>query len=142
MTANRKVTGKANSIPGGLAVSAAMSMLITLAVVAIGGYLLSKEIVAQEQIGYCSMVALLAGSVLGAVTAAQKIKHQKLLVGVLNGVVYYLMLLALTALFFSGQYQGMGVTLLLVLGGSVVGAILANREPKNRNPYRRKKINR
>jgi len=142
MTLNRKVTGKASSIPAGLAVSAAVSMIITLLVVTIGAYLLSKEILPQEQIGYCSMTALLAGSVLGAVTAARKIKHQKFLVGIFSGIVYYLVLLALTALFFGGEYQGMGVTLLLVMGGSMIGAILANREPKSRRAMGRKKYNR
>lgn len=142
MTLNRKVTGKASSIPAGLAVSGTFSMVITLLVVMIGAYMLSNGILPQEQIGYCSMTALLSGSLLGAVTAARRIKHQKLLVGLLNGVVYYLSLLAITALFFGGQYQGMGVTLLLVLGGSAIGAILANREQKTRRPYGRKKSNR
>ena len=142
MTVNRKVTGKAASVPSGLAVSAAISMLITLIIVAIGAYMISNGILPQEQIGYCSMTALLAGSMAGSIMAARKIKHQKLVTGLLSGAIYYLILLAITALFFGGQYQGMGVTLLLVMGGSAIGAILANRKPKMRTPYGRKKINR
>ena len=142
MTLNRKVTGRAMSIPAGLAVSATVSLLVTLLVVVIGANLLSKEILIQENIGYCAMLALLLGSSLGAVTAAKGIKHRKLAVGMMSGGVYYLLLLGITALFFGGQYQGMGVTLILVLGGSLIGAILANRERGKGTVKRRKKSHR
>jgi hypothetical protein len=42
-----------------------------------------------------------------------------------SGAGYYLTLLAMTALFFGGQYQGMGVTLGLVLAGAGTATLLS-----------------
>ena len=128
MTLNQKVTGRAASIPAGLAIAGVISMLVTMLVVVLGGVLVSSEIIAYEHIGYCSMMALLVGSAVAAITAVNRIKHQKMLVCILSGVVYYMILLSVTALFFGGQYRGMGVTLLMVMGGCALGAIISNRE--------------
>ena len=139
---NQKMTGRASTIPGGLAIGETVGMLITLLIVVVGAVLVSNEVIDFENIGYCSMIALVLGSVTGAVTAVKKIKRRKFLMGVLSGVVYYLMLLMVTALFFGGQYRGMGVTLLLVLGGSIAGAIMANREKGRGMKHRSGKIHR
>ena len=136
MTMNQKMTGRAASLPGGLAIAGAVSMVATLVIVVTGAVLVSNEIIAFENIGYCSIAALLLGSFLGTITAVHRIKRQKVLIGILSGGVYYLMLLSITALFFGGQYKGMGVTLLVVIGGSLLGVILSNRE-KGRGRNRR-----
>ena len=128
MTVNQKVTGRASSIPGGLAIAGVVSMITTVIIAVIGAILISREIMSQEHIGYCVMLALLVGATAGSVTAASKIKHRKALVTMLSGVVYYLVLLLVTTLFFGGQYRGMGVTLLVIICGSILGLILVNRK--------------
>lgn len=140
MTVNQKMTGRAASLPGGLAIAAAVSMLATLVIVVTGAVLVSNEIIAFENIGYCSMAAILLGSFFGAITAVSRIKRQKVLVGILSGGVHYLVLLSITALFFGGQYKGMGVTLLVVIGGSLLGVIFSNREKGRGTTGRRRKI--
>lgn len=138
----RKMTGRAASIPAGLAIGALVSMLATIIVTAVGAHLIMSEVLPQEQIGYCSIAALLCGAILGAVTAAGKVKHRKLLVCLLSGLVYYCVLLAVTALFFGGQYQGMGVTFVTVCLGCAAAALLTSREKKSKTPQRRKKTRR
>ena len=128
MILNQKVTGRASSIPGGLVIAGVVSMITTVIIVVIGAILISREIMSQDHIGYCVMLALLAGATAGSATAAGKIKHRKALVTMLSGVVYYLVLLLVTALFFGGQYRGMGVTLLVIICGSILGLILVNRK--------------
>ena len=139
MVLNKKVSGRASSIPAGLAVSGVASMVTTLMVTAIGASLIARETLPQEQFGFCAIAALLLGSIFGAVTAVKRIKHRKMLVGVLSGVVYYIMLLGMTVLFFGGRFSGLGVTLLVVLCGSLIGALLSSKEPgKGRIKNRRK----
>lgn len=124
MVLNRKVTGTASAMPVGLAMGLAASLGITLVGSAILAWLVGSEKLGQGSIGYGSLVILLLASVLGAVTAFGKIRHRRMLVCVLSGVLYYGSLLCVTALFFGGQYQGMGVTALVVLGGCLCVALL------------------
>lgn len=137
MIQNQKPTGRAMGMPGGLAVGAVVSVVITLAGCALLAKLVSGEIVDAGYIGYGVMVMLLAASFLGAMTAQGKIKHRTLLVCMLSGVVYYLLLLSVTALFFGGQYYGAGVTGLLVMGGSATAALAAAGKGTGRKQRRK-----
>ena len=84
----------------------------------------------------------LAVTLAGAAVAVGKIKRRRVYVCLLSGGIYYGILLAMTALFFGGQYQGMGVTALLVLAGSGLVALLGLRGEKGAKPRRRKIGNR
>jgi len=126
-------------MPSGLALGAAVSMAATIAISFIGAQLIMNEVIAQEQIGYCSLAALLTGTILGAVTSARKVKHRKLVVCLLSGGVYLLILLATTALIFGGQYEGLATTCLTVMIGSVAALLIQNRDGKQKNRRRRKK---
>lgn len=137
---DRKMTGRAASIPGGLAVGALVSMAVTILISAIGAHLIISEVLPQEQIGYCSIAALLTGAILGATTASKKVKHRNLMVCLLSGLVYYCTLLATTAMFFGGQYEGMGVTFIIILLGCTAAALISSREGKTN--HKRKKIHR
>lgn len=129
MTVNAKPTGRAVSIPAGLATGGIASMAVTIAAAAILAKLISDELVAMEYMGYGIMAILLISSWTGAAVARTKTKRQKWLVSVLAACVYFLTLLAVTALFFGGQYSGAGETGLLILCGSMVGCLL-NRPGK------------
>ena len=127
------------SIPSGLAAGAAVSIVATVVISFVGAQLILNEVMTQDRIGYCSMAALLAGTILGAVTASGKIRHRKLLMCLLSGGVYFCLLLAATALFFGGQYEGFGVTFLTVLMGSFAAALMTSREGKGGKKRKRKK---
>ena len=136
MTVNQKVTGTALSVPAGVAMGSAVSLLITAVGSMLVAKLISEEVLMDTAIGYGAMVILLLASALGAMIAATKVKRLKLQVCLLTGVAYYGALLAVTALFFGGRYQGMGVTALLVLAGTGSTILLNAREKKPRK-YRK-----
>ena len=138
----QQVKGRAVSMPGGLAIGAGISMLVTMIVAAIGANLVMKQILPQENIGYCSIIALLAGGITGAITASAKVKHRKLVVCLLSGLVYYVTLLSITALFFGGQYEGMGVTFVTIAIASVAAALISSREGKQQKHRGHKKSHR
>ena len=85
--------------------------------------LLDSQTIQESGVGYGSMLLLLLSSAAGTFTAAKTIKRQMLPMGMLSGLCYYAMLLAITTLFFGGQYQGMGVTALVVMAGCCVTAL-------------------
>lgn len=133
MSSTRKVTGTASSIPAGLALGGFTSLVLTAAGSALTAYLILSEQLPEAAVGYCALMILLLSSAAGAWIAVKRIKHRRLFVCGLSAAVYYGILLSITALFFGGQYQGMGVTALTVLGGAGAVALLgANGTPSGR----------
>lgn len=130
MVADRKVTGKAASMPAGILIGACAGLALTIAEAVGFGCLISKEVLQENSIGYCAMIMILTSSFLCAMLASAKIKHRKLYVCVLCSALYYLILLSMNALFFNGQYQGMGVTALLVAAGGGTAALTCLKQPK------------
>ena len=125
MMVNTRPTGRAMSLPGGLAMGLGVSMFVTVAASLILTKLVLGERMQMQNIGYGILILLIAAAFLGAMVAQGRVKRRKLLVCVLSGVVYYGVLLGVTAMFFGGQYSGVGVTGLLILAGSGAAALLA-----------------
>lgn len=136
MTVNRKVAGTAVTMPVGIAIGWEISIAVTLVGSVLVAKLISDEILQSTAIGYGVMLILLLASVLGAVVSIAKVQRRRLQVCLLSGAVYYASLLACTALFFGGQYQGMGVTALVVLAGVGTVVLLGCREKKQKK-YRK-----
>ena len=118
MTVNQKVTGRAISMPAGLALGAALAMIWTVAGAMIVAKLIESEVIQETDMGYGAAGILLIGSFLSSVTAFARIKRQRLMVCAMSGIVYLLCLMGATALLFGGQYSAVGVTAVLIMAGS------------------------
>lgn len=138
MIINRKATGRASSMPIGVLAGGACAFAGTMLTSAVLAKLVDMEIIPQDKIGYGIMVLLLLCAFLGANEACRRVKRQYLIVSAISAGVYYSMLLSVTALFFGGQYSGMGVTAVLVLCGSLLAVFLrsGNREGRKRRKIR------
>lgn len=137
MVTQHKATGRASSQPSGLAAGAVVSMVVTVIICTLGAWLVTSEILPQEQIGYCSITALLLSAMLGSMAAMNRTKRKRLSVCLMNGGIYYGLLLVITIVFFDGSFQGMGVTLAVVLAGSLAAILTANtgrKQKYNRRP--------
>ena len=138
MVTSQKSTGRTMSVPAGLALGGGISLLFTVLSAMVLAWMVDKEKLAWENIGYGIMITLLLAAILGARIAYSRIKRQRLLVCGLTGVVYLGLLLSITALFFGGQYDGALVTGVLILGGSVVAGLIPSGEQRNSAGKRRK----
>lgn len=136
MIVDSKNTGRALSMPAGLALGGVSSLTMTILLSAVLSKLVDAETLSEENIGYGVMVLLLVASFAGSLISSARIKHQRMLVCLLSGIIYFGILLSITALFFGGQYEAVGVTAILVLGGSITAAFVGLRE--NRGGKRRK----
>lgn len=123
MTGKLKNTGRATSMPVGLLSGLAVSFGVTILGIGMIAKALDMEKMREGAIGYAVMVLLLAASFAGALVSRNRIKRQYLLVCGLSALMYFLTLLSITALFFGGQYEAVGVTGLLVLGGSMLALL-------------------
>ena len=138
MTVNQKVTGTASTIPVGLALGVLTSLGITILASAVTAWLILRGTLAENSVGYCAMVILLLASMAGAAVAIGRIKRRRLQMGLAAGAIYYGCLLAVAALCFGGIYDGMGVTALMVLCGSML-VILLGPGDQNRAVCRKRK---
>lgn len=137
MTVNRKPTGTASSIPAGLGWGCASATAVMLMGTFVTAKMIDKEILGWNRSGYAIMVILLLSSWVGAMMASGRIKRRRLTICMAAGAVYMIMLMLMTALFFGGQYNGVGETGLLILCGSTLAAF---SQPKKRNGRIKAKI--
>ena len=137
MTAS-KLTTRAMTIPAGLLCAAGASLGVTLLGAGGAAWAVLRGIIPEKGTGYCAMVILLLASMAGSSVAAGTIQRLRTQMCLAAAGTYWLCLLTITALFFGGQYQGVGVTALMVLCGSGLVILLAPGS-KNRAGCRRRK---
>lgn len=138
MVTNHKATGRASSLPGGLAWGALVNMALTLIGSGVVAFLVDRETMPVNGIGYGAMVILVVSALSGAMMAWKKIKRLRLQVCLLSGGIYYMMLLGMTMLFFGGQFSGMGVTALMVACGSILAILVGFSKGRGgKRPYHR-----
>ncbi len=127
MVRNHKVTGTATPMALGLAIGVGTALLILGISAMVITWLALGERMPVSAIGYGVMVAHLLAVCIGGVIASNAIKHRKVFVCLIVGCVYFLCLIGCTAMFFGGQYQGMGVTALVIAGASGLTGLLMSR---------------
>ena len=133
-------SGKAVSIPKGLAIGNGISLGLTLLLSLGLAGLISRERLQWDQIGYGILVILFCSALLGATISVKAVKRQRLMIAMGSGLLFWATLIAITALFFGGQYDGMLVTGLIILAASGTVALMGLRREKRKGtaPYRRK----
>ena len=139
MPVKQRASGKAISTPAGIGLGLLASVTVTVGGAAILAWMVSGERMGGDAIGYGAMVVLFLSSLLGALLAANRIKRLRVQMCLISGGAYYLTLLGITALFFGGQYQGMGVAAILVLVGCGTAALVGLRGGKGKQLKFRKK---
>lgn len=138
MVTKRKVTGTAMSVPAGIAVGVGVSAGMAVLGAALIAWLVDGTYINEAGVGYGAMITLLISSATGAWIAIQLVKHQKLPVALSCGVAFFALLVGITAFFFGGQYQGVVPTVLIVIGGSLLPALLSSIGQGNRTRKYRK----
>lgn len=124
MVTRKKVTGKAMSFPVGTSLGVMISIAATTVLCAVLTWLVLGNTVSESVLGYISIGILLLASALGAWVASAKIKRRPMLVCLLTGGGYLASLLAATAVFFGGQYQGVVASAAAVMAGSIMTGLL------------------
>ena len=121
----KKLTADGSAvIPLGLGIGLLVSILFTVAGAAICAWLISSERIGEESIGLLAAVIVILAAAVGAFSASLTVKKMRLQICLLSGVCYFLVLLATTALFFGGQFKGIGIGLIAVSAGCVPIAFL------------------
>lgn len=130
MVTNRKVTGKAGSIPKGVAIGTAVALLLTLLVAFGMTQLVLTEKMSENGIGYGAMITLPFVSGISSWIAVGIIRRRRMQVCLLSAASYFIVLCAINILFFGGQFGGLWLSMLLIFAGAFGVGVLGLRGDK------------
>jgi len=129
------------SVPGGLALSAGISIGITLLLSGILAKLMDIQKLTWEQAGYWIMAMLFLSAFAGAKSAVGTVRRRRMAVSVMSGALYWGCLLCITALFFGGKFDAVPETALIIIAGSGCAAMISAPETRpGRNKKRKRKL--
>lgn len=115
-------------MPAGFALGVSASLLITVLGAALIAKLVDRETIGEGSIGYGILIVMILASWLGSLVSYGRIKRRRAVVCLAAGGIYFLVLLSFTALFFGGEYSGVGVTALLIFCGSMLAVLPGLRQ--------------
>lgn len=130
MVTNKKVRGKAWPIPKGLAMGTAVAVLLTILFAVGMTQLILTETISEAALGYGAMILLPMASAISALIAVGIIKRRRMQICLLAGLAYFIALGLINVVFFGGQFEGVGVSLLLILLGVLCVGVLGLRGEK------------
>ncbi len=133
MKVHSKNTGRASSMPKGIAAGVIFAICLTLILGAILAFFISREVIRQENTGYWVMPILFLASGAGSCLSYRKVQHRRMLIFGLTAAIYLVSLMAITALFFGGRFEGFFPTALLILSGSGTAFFLFGGGKRNRS---------
>lgn len=133
MAVKRKLSGKGISIPIGIAIGVVTAIGVTLLGALAMAAMVIRETVPMDGIGVGAMGILILASALGSWIGSGLTKQKKLLVCGLTALVFYLVLLSVTAVCFDGVYDGMGLTALLLTAGAGVPLLSGLRKKSGKS---------
>ena len=122
-------------IPAGIAIGTLISLVVSIIGAAVSAWLVSSEKMGEGGIGYAALVVVALAAVSGAWFSTSMIRRLRLQMCLLSGGCYFLCLLAMTALFFEGQYRGIGSVLIAILCGCGIVALA----PRTKSQYKSKR---
>ena len=130
MVSSKKASGRAAPFPAGIAVGVVVSVTVTALLSIALTFMVLTGVLENRMIGYGIMAIICVSVLLGDMIAIVRVKRRGMLVAQLTGGIYYLALLGATAVFFGGEYRGVGVTALLVaVTNTLVGmAVLLKKQ--------------
>ncbi len=130
---------KTACVAAGGAVGAGVSVCATFVLSAIVAKLVDTGALGEGWIGHSALAITFLSAWVGASAGYGHARQRRLEVSALSCGIYFLLLLALTAVAFGGMYTGVWKSLLLVVSAALVAALPALRKGRG---VKRKRIHR
>ena len=111
------------SMPAGVGIGVGVATVLSLAGAALLAWLIGSEKMNENAMGMGSLILLALSSAIGSIIANICIREKKLIVTAATSATFFILLLAITALLFEGQYHHVGATALSILAGGMIAII-------------------
>ena len=131
---------KGRSIPLSIIIGICASILLTLTGATIAAALLVSERIGIQAVSTAAAITAVIASGTGSWLSSLLAGKQRMQVCLLTGAGYFMLLLAMTALFFEGSYENVPVRLIFTLLSSTLVGFLGMKEKRNRKTNRFKKV--
>ena len=128
-----KANGRAASVPAGMAMAAAASMILTVVLSVLIAYFMNQGKISWEQAGYWIMAMLFISAFVGGKLAYSAVKRQRLFISFMSGIIYWGLLLCITALFWGGNYGPIWETAGIIGAGCLTSALLKGGRSRKKN---------
>lgn len=120
-----------------IGLGAIAGLLSTILATMVLALLINKEVLGQTSVKMGAGIILFVSAAIAALVSMGK-GSNKLPVAVITGALYCLCLLCINALFYSGEYAGVPVSVLLAMCAAA-GAGIVSSSKKNKGKYKRKR---
>jgi putative membrane protein (TIGR04086 family) len=135
----RKKNGIAG-IPAGIGIGSLVSIMITLIGAAVTAVLITGERIGEQQIVYGSAAALLLGAFIGGLLASSIAGEKRMIVSIGCGIVFFVLLLCVTALVFDGFFENIWTTALLIIGTSAAAGLVGLRRKPTSRTFKKRRV--
>lgn len=139
MTLKTSMKKDEKSVVRKMIVGIVTSMLVLSAVLALIAILIKADIMDETGLGYYIVFGHLLAIITGCRIAIAERKENKLITCLLLGAVYCTLMLLMTAIFFGAQYQGVPATMIVMISGCVLAALVNKNGMKAGKTRRSKK---
>ena len=140
MKLKTKIALAPSSVPGAVAKGVLWGLAITVLGASIISALMLREILKENAIGYSAMGILLLASYAGSKISSSSGVQNRWLITLLYALCYAAALLALNAIFYRGGYEGVGATILLIIGGSIAALLTGGKSGRSNIRLNKKRL--
>jgi len=130
---------KEKSIPLAVGMGAGISMAAMLIGTLVVALMVTNQTIGEDATGYGVIIVTVLSAIIGSTVSILIARSRVLILSLLTSISFAMILLAMTALFFGGQYSGVPVTILVIIGSGVSVALIAGKYLNQPKSYRRKR---
>jgi putative membrane protein (TIGR04086 family) len=124
-----------SSMPVNIGVGLIIGWIITIVVTLAMATIISSGKDKEYLIGTSSIIAVILSSVVSAILVSKHAERNKMIYALISGIVYFVSLLCVNALFYNGTFTGVGYYALLILGASVSVGLICSRKSNRKIGY-------
>ncbi len=126
---------KGSSMPVIVGVGLIVGWIITIVLTLAMATIISSGNDKEYLIGTSSIIAVILSSVVSAILVSKRTEHNKMIFALISGLVYFISLLCVNALFYDGTFTGVGYYALLILGASISVGLICSHKPNRKIGY-------
>lgn len=126
------------SLPFAVCAGTGVGVLVMVIGVFLITLLIHNETIESNSIGYFVLADTFISAMLGCITSIIIAKRKMLIISLLTSIAIMVVFVSITALFFGGQFSGVPVTFVVIIGAGISAALILYKVIGRPKTYHRK----
>ena len=136
---NKKVSLNGRNAASAIGLGVVISVVLMLVATFVVSALLMNQTIEIESVGVLVLIVTELSVFVGCAFSTLRMRRSVLPVAVATSLGLFIIQIGITALFFEGQYRGMIVTLVILLGGAVASSLIVLKHLNHSKTFRGKR---